>query len=286
MRLTLCDSHVHVFDPGRFPYAPQRRFTPGPAGVGALRAHLARIGAARVVLVQPSVYGTDHACLLDALAQLGPTARGVGVLAPDTSPVVVDALDRAGVRGARLNLAVDGDRDIGRARRRIAGIDAIIPDRWHVQLHAAPEVLAGLADDIAACGRHFVADHFALATAAQGPDTPAWARLLPLAAAGRLTVKLSAPYLGSARPAPYLDMKPFVLRLARANPGAIVWGSNWPHTQGTGRKPDDDPGRIEPFRTENDGAWLAVCEAWLQAAGLAPDRLDRNAQALYGFGPG
>lgn len=73
-----CDSHVHVFDPDRFAYAPGRAYTPGPALVADLRVHLARLGLDRCVVVQPSVHGTDNRCLLATLAGLGPqVARGV-----------------------------------------------------------------------------------------------------------------------------------------------------------------------------------------------------------------
>ena len=73
------DTHVHVFDPWRFPYVSHRAYTPGAATAADLLRHLERVGCGRVVCVQPSVYGTNNACLLDALAtlsQAGVQARG------------------------------------------------------------------------------------------------------------------------------------------------------------------------------------------------------------------
>jgi predicted TIM-barrel fold metal-dependent hydrolase len=71
------DCDVHIFDPVRFSYSPSRRYTPPPATVRDLQAFHAALGMQRAVLVQPSVYGTDNRCLLDALKQLGERARGV-----------------------------------------------------------------------------------------------------------------------------------------------------------------------------------------------------------------
>ncbi|HVZ51685.1 MAG TPA: amidohydrolase family protein, partial [Pseudolabrys sp.] len=75
-----CDCHVHVVGPkSRFPLAQPRSYTPMDAPLADLSAMLARLGLSRVVLVQPSFYGTDNGCMLDAIAAL-PAARGVAVL--------------------------------------------------------------------------------------------------------------------------------------------------------------------------------------------------------------
>ncbi len=77
-----CDCHVHVIGPkGRFPLPANRRYTPSDATAAELAAMLKRLGMARVVIVQPSFYGTDNACTLDGIAQLG-NARGIAVLPP------------------------------------------------------------------------------------------------------------------------------------------------------------------------------------------------------------
>src|SRR5690606_25039033 len=78
-----CDCHVHVFGPtARFPFAPGRGYTPGSASAAELAAHQRTLGLDRVVVVQPSVYGTDNSCTLDAIARLGLSARGVAVIDP------------------------------------------------------------------------------------------------------------------------------------------------------------------------------------------------------------
>src|SRR5579872_1340521 len=75
------DCHVHIIGPqAKYPMAAKRPYTPPEATVAQLKAMHARIGITRTVLVQPSFYGTDNTCMLDALAQLGDTARGVAVI--------------------------------------------------------------------------------------------------------------------------------------------------------------------------------------------------------------
>src|ERR687890_778200 len=70
-----CDCHTHVFgDPQRFPFATGRTYTPDPASVAEMQALHRALHTTRVVVVQPSVYGTDNACTLDALKQLGADA--------------------------------------------------------------------------------------------------------------------------------------------------------------------------------------------------------------------
>ncbi|MFT3720615.1 amidohydrolase family protein [Pseudorhodoferax sp.] len=279
-----CDAHVHVFEPARFPYAPARRFTPGRAGVDELQRHLRRIGAGRVVLVQPSVYGHDHGCLLDALAALRGAGRGVAVPAPDATPEQIARLDAAGVRAARVNLVVEGIADAAAARQAVARAAARIPAHWHVQLHLRLETVHALAGLLRTAGRHFVLDHLGLPDGPAALRSPAWRSLCGLVAAGAMSVKLSAPYLSA--PAPYAALRPFVRDLASANPGALVWGSNWPHTQGAARSAAADPAQAEPFREVDDRAWLAQCRAWLAAQGLPAGTLEGNAARLYGFGAG
>src|SRR5690349_5031830 len=76
-----CDCHTHIFgDPRRFPFAAARTYTPESASVAEIRALHRALHTTRVVIVQPSVYGTDNSCTLDAIRQLGASARGVAVI--------------------------------------------------------------------------------------------------------------------------------------------------------------------------------------------------------------
>ena len=57
------------------------------ARVQEYRLFQQRIGTSRVVVVQPAANHIDNAVTLDALAQLGPQARGIAVV----HPTVTDA---------------------------------------------------------------------------------------------------------------------------------------------------------------------------------------------------
>lgn len=103
------DTHVHVFDPWRFPYVSHRAYTPGAATTSDLLRHLERIGCGRVVCVQPSVYGTNNSCLLDALTRLnraGVSARGVVVLDRSITLDQMKVMNDVGVRAVRINWVV------------------------------------------------------------------------------------------------------------------------------------------------------------------------------------
>ncbi|MEY2684491.1 MAG: hypothetical protein RJA09_1635, partial [Pseudomonadota bacterium] len=249
--------------------------------VAALQNHLHTTGLERVVLVQPSVYGTDNTCLVDALGQLGARARGVAVVGPDTPDTALAALDAAGVVAARLNLVVGKHPDHTSALAQWRTLDARLPRHWHLQLHVTLDTLVALSDGIARSGRACVLDHLGLPAVAAGTQAPAWQQLLQLAQDGSLFVKLSGPYLSSQTAAPHHDLQPFVQSLATAAPGALLWGSNWPHTQGTQRQAHTPASAIEPFRVVDDRTWLDTCSRWL---GAARQHLPHaNAVQLYGF---
>src|SRR3954466_7250144 len=77
-----CDCHAHIFpDPARYPFTPNRVYTPSLATVDDLLELQRTLHLDRVVLNQPSVYGMDNTALLDGLHQLGPQrARGVVIV--------------------------------------------------------------------------------------------------------------------------------------------------------------------------------------------------------------
>src|SRR5215470_1255133 len=106
-----CDCHVHVFDPARFPYAAERVYTPPEASIPDLRDLQAALRLERVVIVTPSVYGTDNSCTLDAIRKLGPRARGVAVIGRSTTAAALDAMTANGVHGVRLNVETAGESD-------------------------------------------------------------------------------------------------------------------------------------------------------------------------------
>lgn len=276
-----CDCHVHVFEPERFPYVASRKFTPDTADVNQLARHLSQTCMRRVVLVQPSVYGTDNRAVVDAIARLDGRAKGIAVVSKDASKEELGALTSAGVVGARLNIAVARSENAAQARLAIEELDAMLPDSWHIQLHVSLGVLANVSQTIFRSNRSFVLDHLGLPSVLDGIRAELWQKALAMTRTGQLCVKLSGPYLSSKLASPYSDLRPFVESLAQANPDAILWGSNWPHTQGIHRSESDGPLRIENFRQEDNLAWPETCAKWLGST--LYERMHSNAGRVYGF---
>ena len=101
------DCHHHVYN-AKYPVDPKATLRPGDALVEDYRALQKRIGTTRNVLVQPSTYGTDNRCHLEALAAFGPSARMVAVVDNSVSTEELKRLHGLGVRGIRFNLAQAG----------------------------------------------------------------------------------------------------------------------------------------------------------------------------------
>ncbi len=277
------DCHLHVFDPRRFPYSPARRYTPPPATVADVCRFHAELGVARAVLVQPSVYASDNRCMLDALKQLGNDARGIAVIDRTFSAQQLDELAAAGVRGVRINLETGKGRDLDEAARRLCDTAQQIEGRgWAIQLWTALPVIAGLAARIMDQPHEIIIDHFGLAKVAGGVEQEGFSVLLSLMKTGKAYVKLSGPYMISQRP-DYSDITGIAQALIEAAPDRVIWGSNWPHTSGSTRKPDAKPTDIEPFRQEDDGYNLGLVKSWAPDAGRRRQLLADNPARLFGF---
>ena len=279
-----CDCHTHVFGPpAQFPFAPERSYTPGEASLDELLALQADLALDRVVIVQPSVYGTDNACTVDALRRLDGRGRGVAVIADDIPQAELEALHRAGIRGIRLNLATVGVHDPDIARRRLAAAASrVTPLNWHVQIYTTLVVIAALQDEMAALPVPLVIDHFGGAQAVPGPAQPGFAALLALVQAGKAYVKLSAPYRSSSQRPAYADVAALAAPLIAANPERMLWGSDWPHPGG-GHKRGQSLDEIEPFFPEDDGRTLNLLAEWAPEPALRRRILVDNPALLYDF---
>ena len=260
-----CDCHIHVFGPfGRYPLDAARRYTPPPATLADYRAVATALGTERVVLVQPSVYGTDNSCQRDALRELGDRARGVAVIDETTTDAQILALDAAGFVGTRLNLTRAADLDSLEAlARRVAGRG------WHVQLHLPGEALPEIADRLLQLPTEFVIDHFGRIDPRSGLEQPEFQALARLVDSGRCWVKLSAPYRIDLEGPPWRKVAPFARELVRRNPERMVWGTDWPH-------PDV---AVVP----QDAALLEALEDWVPEDAVRRRILVDNPARLYRF---
>ena len=279
-----CDCHVHVFGAAaEFAFAARRGYTPPPASAAELQALQKALRLSRVIIVQPSVYGSDNSCTLDGMRRLGERARGVAVIDEATTNAALDEMHRAGIRGVRVNLATSGESDPSQARRNLAAAVArVAPLGWHVQVYTELSVIAALADEVPRLGVPIVFDHFGGATAVGGVDQPGFAALLALVSAGHAYVKVSAAYRSSDKAPAYDDVAPLARALIAANPDRIVWGTDWPHPAHPA-SPDTALSETAPLFDIDDGLALNQLLLWAPNAAIRRKILVGNPARLYDF---
>ena len=277
-----CDCHVHTFDPQHFPFSPLRPYTPEPVSVQELRSLHQALHMSRVIVVQTTVYGADNSGVLDAMKQLGARARGVAVIDEKTPNSALNEMERAGIRGIRLNLETAGQTDptIGRQRFQTA-VERIKGRKLHIQIYARLSVIMGIKDQVEAAPMPVVFDHFGGTQAALGVDQPGFKSLLDLVKSGKAYVKISAPYRSSTLAPDYPDVAPIAKALIAANPQRILWGSDWPHP-GT-PEPTRKNTEITPFFQIDDGRVLNFLPMWAPDAAIRKAILVENPAKLYGF---
>lgn len=232
-----CDTHMHVFGPPeRFPLSPQRGYTPIPVTLDDYEKVMQALGIDRAVAVQPSVYGTDNSALLDALARWPERLRGIVVVDPHTPDKTLQAMDRAGVRGVRINRRNPGGLTLEDAMRLA---ERIAPLGWHLQLQVELSRGVELEQLAARCPVPLVLDHFGFLDPRWPVDDLRFCAVLRLLETNTFWVKMSAPYRLSRQGPPYADLKPFMAALLACRPDRLLWASDWPHTEMWRDMPDD-----------------------------------------------
>lgn len=278
-----CDCHVHIFDPTRFPYMANRVYTPPQALIEDLLDLHQALRMDRVVIVQPSVYGTDNSCTLDAVRKLGARARGVVVIDKDTSQSEIDEMAAAGARGIRLNLNTtpNGEIDSDGSKRMLdLAAEKIHSRGWHVQFYTRLRVIAAIKSHIEQLPLPAVFDHFGGGRAAAGPDQEGFDALLDLVTSGRAYVKISGCYRISDAAPNFSDAAPLARAFIAANPDRVIWGSDWPHPgSASGRALSE----IVPPLAVNDGLLLNQLPKWGADRTIREKILVHNAARLYDF---
>jgi predicted TIM-barrel fold metal-dependent hydrolase len=279
-----CDCHTHIHgDPEKFPFFAGRVYTPEPASPEEMSALHKALHIERVVIVTPSVYGPDNSSTLFGMMARGPTARGVAVIDDKTSESDLDAMNKAGFRGIRLNLATGGVNDPNVGRQRFsAAIERMKARGWHVQLFTSLAMISAIKDLVATAPVPVVFDHFGGAEAALGVGQPGFADLLALVKSGKAYVKISGAYRASKLAPDYADAAPLAQALIAANAERVVWGTDWPHPDSVtpaGKKVTD----VTPLYQIDDGRLLNQLPVWAPDAAVRKTILVDNPARLYGF---
>jgi predicted TIM-barrel fold metal-dependent hydrolase len=242
------DCHVHVFD-AAVPVRPGH-YVPGHSPLTAIELRARAHGMGHLVLVQPSVYGTDNAVMLQALEAAQGRHRGIAVVDADIADRELDRLHRAGVRGVRFNLVSPAGHD-GEVAAHLLRLAPRLRERgWHAQWYVHARDLPRLVSWQVQTGLCFVLDHLAGLGADIAETHPAWDAARALADGGAW-IKLSGWYrLGAA--APYAVLRPNIRRAAAMFGPRMVWGSDWPHTSFPPERRPPYESTLLPIRTALD----------------------------------
>jgi predicted TIM-barrel fold metal-dependent hydrolase len=279
-----CDCHTHIFgDPKKYPLSPNRTYTPEPSSLAEMAAMHRALRIERVVIVTPSIYGTDNSATLDAMRTRGATARAVAVIDEKTPDRDLDTMAHAGFRGIRLNLATSGINDVAAARQRFqSAANRVERLNWHIQMYTTLSVISGIKDLVGHSPVPVVFDHFGGAQAALGTEQPGFGDLVDLVRAGKAYVKVSGAYRASTKGPDYADVEPLAKMLITANPDRILWGSDWPHPDSSLR-PGRNPTAVSAPLPIDDGRMLNRFATWAHDPATRRKILVDNPAHLYGF---
>ena len=263
-----CDCHAHVFGPAsRYPFAAGRSYTPPEASREEYLAVLEALGIARMVIVQPSVYGFDNRCTVEAVQYFGlERARSIVMIPPEITEPELQALHDTGARGVRFITLSSGGGSLDQLREVAA---RIAPLGWHIQMYVPAQTWDELAPVIASLPVPVVMDHMAGILADQTWRDAAYQAVLRLLDNGRCWVKLSG-YRSSVAGYPYRDVTALARKLAAHAAENCVWGTDWPHPNMYRHMPDD-------------GELLDLLAEWIPDEAQRNRILVDNPARLYGF---
>jgi 2-pyrone-4,6-dicarboxylate lactonase len=233
-----CDAHFHVFGPAeRYPAdasAPLRYALP----LAPLSDYLQlaeRLGLTRFVFVQPSAYGRDNRCMLDAMREIGPArCRGIVDIAEDAPDAHLADLHALGVRGVRINVSPVHPPQAGLAEAMLPRIRTLAARckelGWQLDFLLPGWLTLALMPQLRALRLPFTLAHMGMNLAKDGVQTAGCAALLELLAHGEgfAHVKFTGIYRISKLPG-FADVDALAQALIAQAPDRIIWGSDYPH---------------------------------------------------------
>lgn len=264
-----CDAHVHVFEPeDRYPHVARPQYTLPFGNLRQLQAATGALGIERFAIVQPTFYGTDNRCMLDALDAAGACARGVAMVKDDLDESGLREMHRRGVRAMRLDLFARRDLPTRELSAYISRcVDRTRALGWHLQFYTPGWVVRDLIPYLGDVQADFVIDHMGYMLESDGLTRADFDRLLRAVADGRGWFKLSGFYR-VAKDGNYAKLRPLARAIVETVPDRVVWGSDWPHIPDGGR---------------DTGELLDLLGHWVPEDDLRRRILADNPARLYGF---
>lgn len=260
-----CDTHMHIYEP-EYPMAPTATLSPPDGPMVKYLKVKERLGLERTVVVQPTTYGTDNRCTLEAMAKLGENARGVVAVNNSIADTELQELTEQGVRGIRFHMLPGGALPWEIMDEMAA---RVIDFGWHLQLQMDGGEFPDRVEKLLALPCPLVIDHIGRFHDPVPPDHAAFKALLRLVDNGAW-VKLSGVYIVSkSGPPEYSDISRLTRQLVDVAPEHMVWASNWPH-------PGEDP-------VPDEGPLLDLLLDWVKDDATRNRILADNPAKLYGF---
>ena len=230
-----CDSHFHVFGrPGQYPYGADIRYTPPHAPLEDYLKLARHLGCERFVFVQPSAYGRNNDCMLDAMREVGiRQCRGIVDIDQDAPDAELDRLNKIGVRGVRINENPIKPFDPGYSKTmlsRIERLDARCAELgWMLDFLTPGWLTQELLPVMKKLKSRFTVAHMGMFLAKDGPQQPGFQQFLDFLRGNELGwVKFTGIYRMSVTPG-FTDAAPMARALIESVPDRIIWGSDYPH---------------------------------------------------------
>jgi 2-pyrone-4,6-dicarboxylate lactonase len=266
-----CDAHCHIFGPAdRYPYAPERTYTPPDAPLSRFRELQSILGLTRAVLVNASCHGRDNSVIVDAIAQAQGKYRGVANADGTFSEQQFRTLHAQGFRGVRFNFVqhLGGVPDMDELR---GVLSRIAPLGWHVDLHFDAGDLLQFDALLGSLPVPFIIDHMGRVPTKERLEQAPFRQLLKLLRSNqRCWVKISGSERISSSGPPFTDAVPFAQALIAAAPERILWGTDWPHPNIAKHMP-------------NDGDLVDLIPLMMPDSGVQQQVLVDNPHRLYRF---
>ena len=230
-----CDSHFHVFGPvTKYPYGSDIRYPPPLSPVKDYLALAHQLGFERHVFVQPSAYGRDNSCMLDAMREVGSNCRGIVDIDENVPDAELARLHKAGVRGVRVNVSPVKPPEAGFGAKilpRIQRLDSRLAELgWKIDFLMPGWLTREMMGTLGKLRADFMLAHMGMFLARDGVSQPGFPQLVGLLrhGEGHCWIKLSGIYRFSVA-AGYADAAPMVRALIEAAPDRVIWGSDYPH---------------------------------------------------------
>jgi predicted TIM-barrel fold metal-dependent hydrolase len=264
-----CDCHAHILGPpSRFPYVPNRSYTPPDALPSDYARLLGKLGFERGIVVQASCYGEDNRRTISAVAELGVhRARGVVMVGADVAEKELQAMHEAGIRATRFITTAKGGPGLDQLKDVAA---RVAPFGWPIEMYIPIKLWPDVLPIVESLPVPVVFDHMGGMSADTPFDDPILRRIVALLESGRCWTKLTG-YRPSVKGPPYADVERLARHLIARAPDRCVWGTDWPHTNLEGHMPDD-------------GELLDQLGTWVDDRATLEKIVVRNPAKLYGFG--